>query len=415
MGLPRGLEQLDREVAVAAGAIRVLRTLRWPGAIERAFLHEAARGNLRAPRVRVAAPDLAGPKAALMALRPRLDGTHPAVVFLRQTVEDALAAADMLAGLGTDGFTEKGRQLYGAPGDAVHPGAPTTLSAARHFLRATERLRLETPRAEIDALAAAAWLREQLERIFPDDPPRVELDSSLASLASAGSRRVRLRADARFRGLQLRQLLEHEALVHTATRRSGKAQPVLSTLGLSMPRTTATQEGLATLAELLSDTLDLARLRRIALRVIGLQAAMDGADFVELYRLFLDAGQDVEESFHSARRILRGGDAVWKGGVCLGVFPKDVVYVRGFLRVHGFLLAAARAGLEDAPRRLFCGRLTLGDVLLLGPLFEDGTIQPPGVVPRWVEDADCLAAHLVFAGLLTQTSLDDLTLADFCG
>ena len=79
----------------------------------------------------------------------------------------------------------------------------------------------------------------------------------------------------------------------------------------------------------------------------------------------------------------------------------------------GVALAAARAGLRDAPRRLFCGRMTLADAVLLGPLFEDGTIRPPLVVPRWVEDADCLAAHLVFAGLLTRVSLEDVHLDDF--
>jgi len=413
MRLPARLRELDRAVTAASRGIRVLGSLRWSPDVEHAFLRGAEKGNPASPGVRIRAPDLTEPRAALEAVRPQLAGAHPALCFLRHTVDDSLAAADMLEGLGTERFTALGLQLYGAPEDPVHAGAPTTLAAAHHFLQATDRLQLHTPPADLDAAFAASWLREQLGRIFPVDPPRVELDPNLASMASAGSRRVRLRADARFRGLQLRQLLEHEALVHTATRRSGKAQPVLSALGLSTPRTTATQEGLATLAELLSDTLDLSRLRRIALRVVAVQAALDGADFVEVYRLFHDAGQDVEESFHSTRRILRGGDAVRKGGVCLGLFPKDVVYVRGLLRVHGFLLAAARAGLRDAPRRLFCGRMTLADAVLLGPLFEDGTIRPPLVVPRWVEDADCLAAHLVFAGLLTRVSLEDVHLDDF--
>ena len=407
------IQALDRRVTAAAGRIRVLSSLRWPDDVEQRFLKGAHQGNPRAPGVRLGAVDLAEPRAALKAVRPELEGAHPALRFLRETVDDSLAAADMLEGIGTERFSEIGLRLYGAPDDPVHPGAPTTLDAARHFLHATDQLQLPTPEPDLDAEAAAEWLRGQLAGIYPVDPPRVELTPGLASLASAGSRRIRLRADARFRGLQLRQLLEHEALVHIATRRSGKAQPVLSALGLSTPRTTSAQEGLATLAELLSDTLDLSRLRRIALRVIGLQAALEGADFVELFRLFRDAGQDVEDSFHSSRRILRGGDAVRSGGVAMGVFPKDVVYVRGLLRVHGFLLAAARSGLGAAPRRLFCGRLTLADAVRLGPLFDDGTIHPPLVVPRWVEDADCLAAQLVFSGLLTRVRLDGLEVEDF--
>lgn len=401
-------------MTAAASRIRVLSALRWPEDIERDFLAGALRGDPRTPDPPLPRVDLSDARAALEGVRHELVGDDPALHFLRDTVDDSLAAADMLEGIGTRRFTDVGLRLYGAPGDRVHPGAPTTLEAARHFLEATERLQLHPPEPDLDAETAARWLREQLARIYPADPPRVELDAGLASLASAGSRRIRLRADARFRGLQLRQLLEHEALVHIATRRSGKAQPVLSALGLSTPRTTATQEGLATLAELLSDTLDLSRLRRIALRVVALQAALDGAGFVDVYRLFREAGQDVEESFHSTRRLLRGGPSRRDGGRCLGIFPKDVVYVRGLLRVHGFLLAAARSGLRSAPRRLFCGRLTLADAVRLGPLFEDGTIRPALVVPRWVEDTDCLAAQLVFAGLITRVSLEDVQLEDFC-
>ena len=110
----------------------------------------------------------------------------------------------------------------------------------------------------------------------------------------------------------LRQLLEHEALVHSATKRNGRAQPLLTSLGLSAPRTTATQEGLATLAELITDTMDLVRLRRIALRIKGLDAGLSGADFLQVFDIFRQGGQPDAEAFRSAARIFRGGDV--RGG-----------------------------------------------------------------------------------------------------
>ncbi|MEC7947208.1 MAG: hypothetical protein VX265_06535, partial [Myxococcota bacterium] len=61
------------------------------------------------------------------------------------------------------------------------------------------------------------------------------------------------------------------------------------------------------------------------------------------------------------------------------------------------------------------GRLTLGDLIPLGPLSEYGISHPSCVVPRWVEAADCRAAHLVFANLLMRTSLDEGTPADLFG
>jgi uncharacterized protein (TIGR02421 family) len=406
---PEALAALDRDVTRAVDRVRVLHALQWPEDAEHRFLADAARGSPAPPGVRLPPPDLGDIDAELAALGPRLAGDHPGLGFLRRTVTCARVGAAMLVGLGTPAFPNRSLELYGRPDAPVHGGAPTTLAAARHFLERTDTLRVPPPPAELDAAAAADWLRTRLDRLFPDDPPRVELDPAMPSLAAAGSVRIRLRADGRFRAVQLRQLLEHEVLVHTATRRAGKAQPVLSALGLAAPRTTATQEGLATLAEVLSDTLDLARLRRIALRVVALQAALEGADFIDVYSIFCEGGQGVEESFHSARRVFRGGD----GHGASGVFAKDVVYVRGLLQVHGFLLAGARDGHPDLARRLFAGRLTLGDVIALEPLFEDGTIVPATRVPRWALDPDCLAAQLVFSGLVTEVDLGEVALADF--
>ena len=61
---------------------------------------------------------------------------------------------------------------------------------------------------------------------------------------------------------------EHEAFIHTLTSLNGRHQPHLKVLGLGAPRTTRTQEGLATFAEIITGAIDISRLRRIALRVV---------------------------------------------------------------------------------------------------------------------------------------------------
>jgi hypothetical protein len=106
---------------------------------------------------------------------------------------------------------------------------------------------------------------------------RVVLDPDLASKAIAGATRIRLRASARFSELDKAQLLQHEAFVHVGTALNGRAQPRLTSLSLGAPRTTQTQEGIAMLAELLTGSIDIQRLRLIALRVVAVQQALDGA------------------------------------------------------------------------------------------------------------------------------------------
>ena len=122
----------------------------------------------------------------------------------------------------------------------------------------------------------------------------------------------------------LEQLTQHEAFIHTLTLLNGKHQPHLRSLGLGAPRTTRTQEGLATFSEIMTGAIDIARLRRVALRVVMVKQALDGADFIEVFRGFLDAGQTEVESYRSAARVFRGGDV--RGKVC---FTKDGAYLEG--------------------------------------------------------------------------------------
>lgn len=403
------LVALNRQVVDLARTLKVLSALSWPEDAEGRFLQSVAAGCPTPPNVILTPPTGLVADAEFAAVAQRLDPGDPVQAWLGRTLESARAGMDLLGRLGKPGFAAASARLYGSPTDPCHPGAPSALAVARHFLRSTDRLRVSEPIATFDDEAALAWLRDQVEQAFPDDPPRVELDEGLPSLASASSMRIRLRRGARFSRVQLRQLLQHEALVHTATRRNGKNQPVLSALGLSLPRTTSTQEGLATLAELVTDTMDLARLRRIALRVVALHHALEGASFVDVWNKFRSSGQSDVESYQSAARIFRGGD----GAPDSGVFAKDGVYVGGLMRVQGFMLTAIRDGEKGFPLHLFAGRLTSGDVVDLREAFEDGTIEGPRIAPEWVRDLDCLAASLTVAGLSTQIDLDAVELESF--
>lgn len=393
----------DKAVVAAGKKVLLLGELDWPAEIERRFLAAPA-----PPKHQVVRPDVGDDRARIDAAAAGLRDDDPGEAFLVRTCDSLRATVDLLDSLGTPAFTARSLDVYGRPSDPLHLGAPTILEAAQHVVDATARLQSTPPDATLDAEAARDRLQGWLDPWFTEPRLVVELDPELASIASAGSKRVRLRADARFSELQLRQLLHHEALVHAATKRNGANQPVLKALGLSTPRTAAVQEGLATLAELITDTMDLSRLRRIALRVIAIQAALDGADFMDLVRLFQEGGQSLPDAFASSQRVLRGGDAHRHNGVSCGIFAKDLAYVRGLWTVHGFMLAAANEGRKDLPLRLFAGRLTPGDAVALEPLFHAGWITPPTVAPRWVREQDCLAAFLVFGALNTRVDLGRL-------
>lgn len=394
----------DAHISRHARRVRILGPLSWPPDVEAAFF---AAGQRRLPEPPPVSFDHDDERRALDEALAALDDSHPIGLFLARTARSYLDAADMLQGAGTPAFTERSRRLYGAPREAIAPGAPTHLEAAEQFLAASAGADAYPPEDARSAEEAAAWMRAQLATYFPEELP-VEIDDNLAALSTAGARRVRLRGGTRYDDLTLEQLLQHEALVHAATKRNGRAQPLLSCLGLSAPRTTTVQEGLATLAEMITDTMDLHRLRRIALRILAIDLALEGGDFLAVFDLFVSHGQSEAEAFRSSARIFRGGDV--RGGVA---FTKDVVYLKGLMRTHTFLLKAIQEDHRRLPMRLFAGRMTLCDALLLEPFFDSGDLIEPVTAPDWVRNLPCLSAYLTWAAFSNRIPLQQLSLDDF--
>lgn len=406
------MSELDAALPLLVRKIRVLEALAWPDGIEETFLDHWRRGQARLPDIQLQPREHSAEIAALESFIGRCDKGHPAGKFLAVTAQSYATAARMLGAIGTPAFTQYSSALYRRP-DFPYPRLKVNmLDAARFFLKTTDALlggaRIPPSLAEIPAEEFAAWMRPELDRFFGPGQISVVLDPSLAAKAIAGSSRIRLRSSALFSELDKQQLLQHEAFVHVATAQNGALQPNLKSLALGAPRTTQTQEGIATLAELFTGSMDINRLRRLALRVLAVQQALDGADFIQVFEGFLDAGQSEEESFRSTQRIFRGADL--RGG---SAFTKDAAYLTGLLGVHTLLRLAIRDNRPELVGRLFAGRLHLGDTVRLDSLFESGWLRGPVHVPDWARDLRRLAANLAFSAFITQIDLQVLDLEAF--
>ena len=246
-------------------------------------------------------------------------------------------------------------------------------------------------------------LEHRLSDVFPPNTVEVVIDPRLASKAAAGATRIRLRGDTFFSDYDLEQLLQHEAFVHSLTAINGRRQRTIKSFGLGAPRTTGPQEGLATFAELITGAIDIDRMKRIALRVVGIDRALNGADFIEVFRFFLDAGQPEAESFNSTMRIFRGAPVT--GGAA---FTKDVVYLHGLMEVHTFFRWALLNQRMELCRYFFAGRMTIADTISLTPVFEAGYLDAPGYLPPWMVRTNGLAGYLAFSIFANRISIDAL-------
>jgi uncharacterized protein (TIGR02421 family) len=406
------LLKYDKRIARLGGRIRILSGLAWPVELEARFLERWRAGTPELPQPTTQPVDHAATTEALDDILRRLDRGHPVGDWLYKTAWSYRVAAVMLSNIGNPTFTRCSTLLYGHPSTHYKSQDTTTFESAGRMLAITDQLidARYVPRVPFDIPAPefAAKLRERMGRFFTDDPVEVVLDPQLSSKATAGSKVIRIRADAMFSDLDLDQLVEHEAFIHSATMLNGKRQPWLRCLGTGAPRTTRTQEGLATFAEIITGSMDINRLRRLALRVLRLQEALAGADFIEVFRAFLDAGQSEADSYRSAARIFRGGDV--RGRVC---FTKDGAYLEGLLLVTAFIKRALHENRGDTLRMLFCGRVALGDLIALSALRDAGLIAAPHYVPPWAQHPERVLATLAFSTAAQSLRLDSFDLQRF--
>jgi uncharacterized protein (TIGR02421 family) len=309
----------------------------------------------------------------------------------------------MLANLGRPAFTKHSADLYGTPTSPLPDASTTCLGLAEQMESVMASLGAvdlgAPPPACHLALGVAEQIRAAVVEHFGDRAPEVVIVDELSANALAGPRAIRVRRKASFTDRDVHQLIHHEAYVHVGTSINGMDQVDLPILAAGHAGTTRTQEGLAVFAEFLSGTMDVDRMGRLAGRVRAIQMAMDGADFLEVYRFFQGRGLSDEQAFESSRRVFRGG--VIAGGA---PFTKDVVYLDGLLRVHNFLRAAVVAGRVDCLRLLFCGKLDIGDLPAVCWLAAEGLCRSPRFLPPWAADLRYLVAYLAYSGFLSRVN-----------
>ncbi|MFA5684983.1 MAG: flavohemoglobin expression-modulating QEGLA motif protein [Lysobacteraceae bacterium] len=402
---------LDARLTEAVKGIRLLNLLSWPASEQQRFLAAWHRGQARPPQIIYPRLDLSDVRVELAAIITASDHDHPLGEYLYRNASSYDIAARLIEALGTAEVTQCSVDLFGRPGDPLPGSDLSNLDAARHFIELSEDLDPGLANVEADYVLSAEVMQEELQEamdaFFVHHRVRVEIDPNLVAKAAAGATRIRLRSATGFTEYDRHQLLEHEAFVHSLTALNGREQPHLKSLGRTAPRITATQEGLATFAELITGAIDLQRLKRISLRIVAIDQALDGADFVDIFRLFLDAGQTEIESFASTMRVFRG--APTSGG---SAFTKDAVYLHGLLSVHTFFRWALRHRRMSLTRLLFAGKMALHDVFTLEPLFNDGTIAEPLYLPPWLSRAKGLAGTLAFSLFANRIRLDRVVAED---
>ncbi|MDO9213940.1 MAG: flavohemoglobin expression-modulating QEGLA motif protein [Methylococcales bacterium] len=388
-----------------ARRVRILRSIDWPAAVKHDFFANNAK---ELPEINYPHFDAKPTIDIIREARRMIIPISPIDQWLEREANSIETGARMLAGIGTPVFFEHSRQVYGEPTAPLRYIPVTSLELAQNIqdvIAGLARIDLGVaPSAHLSAEDVAREIEQAVSLHFGENAPKVTLVDTLSANALATADEIRIRRDARFTDRDAVQLLNHEAYIHVATSLNGRAQTDLPILGAGHPSTTRTQEGLAVFAEIISGTMELDRLQRLADRVFAIQMAIDGADFLEIYHYFLERTGNADQSFENARRVFRGG--VITGGA---PFTKDVVYLFGLLQVSNVIRAIFSAGRSDCLRLLFCGKLDVQDIPALCELAAMGLCKPSRYLPPWASDLRSLLASLTFSTFMNKIDTELMT------
>lgn len=400
------LSTISDAIVAASREVKVLPSLEWDPDLKAEFFEKKEREPPR-PVYPERRSELEKAAKQLAEIRASVTGKNAIEAWLRNTCDSYETAARMLDSIGTDDFYRHSRELYGDAGTKFVDGQTSNADLAKHLTRTLSIYRptalgvTDVPR--LTAAEVAPILEARFAKELPGEGITVTLTDDIASKAIAGADRVRLRRDAILSEREIEILVHHEGLVHVATTINGRNQPVLKVLAKGAPRTMRIQEGLAVFAEFMSGAIDVDRMRRLADRILAIEMSTNGASFLDLYRFFRDRGDEREEAFDNSQRVVRGGKV--DGGA---PFTKDVIYLDGLTRIHGYLHVAVPRGRLDDVARLFVGKIALEDMPALRELEMEGILVPPRHMPPWAKDLRFLAAYMAYSTFLKRIDMTAL-------
>ncbi len=284
--------------------------------------------------------------------------------LFRQTQDELDRLITMLADVGTRRFLPGSLQVFGGVD-------PQLLSLANDILHRFPAARGDERRdQQLDAKELARRARREIRAYQRQDPSftatvQVREDMFSGLLSSGGN--LLIGRETMVPAQRVEALLAHEVGTHLVTYFNGLAQP-LRLLSTGLAGYDALQEGLAVMSEHLVGGLSRGRLRMLAARVVAVHTLIEGADFVQTYRLLTQVhGFEKRTAYTVTLRIYRGGG-----------LTKDAVYLRGLVEILDYL----RRGGQLEP--LLVGKLAVDHVPVVRELLHRQVLRLTPLTPRYM-------------------------------
>ena len=272
------------------------------------------------------------------------------------------AQLTMLATRNTPAFRPASMVLYGTVTDDLLENARAILGLTGKGAPRGRPLKPESVAAEARALITRYRDRD------PRFDAQVEVRDDVSGLLVSRGK-LMVGSDSLVAENRLEALLAHEVGVHLLTYFNGSAQG-LEIFASGLAGYEGVQEGLGVFAEWAVGGLTRARLRLLAGRVVAVHSMLQGAGFIDTYRLLTrDHGFTPRGAFGIAARVYRSGG-----------LAKDAIYLKGFKTVVDLV-----AGGQDMTP-FWLGKIARRHVPVIEQLLLRSLVRPPALMPFFLED-----------------------------
>ena len=274
----------------------------------------------------------------------------------RQEIDHQLT---MLSTRNTSAFKAASLLQYGTVGSQLLADAHAILARPKPRKHSGETV------GALEVAEAARSLVVQYQAIDKRFDAAIEVRDDVASLLVSG-RKLMIASSTTMQRSRVDALLAHEVSVHLLTHFNGAAQG-LTVFRTGLANYEGLQEGLGVFAEWAVGGLSASRMRLLAGRVVAVDAMLDGAEFVEVYRGLVDRSRP------EAQTGVRHRDA----RVPLGRFRQGPHLSEGLPGRDGDL-SAAGASLDP----FWIGKIARDHVDAIEELIQRKLVQPPAVQTR---------------------------------
>ncbi len=410
------IKDLSKRIVAAQHNIRILDQIKWDDTIKQDFFnHKCQKQPLVNAEYYQSKPlpfDVAEKmeefRLILRDTQNQLGQYSSVTRLIKRQCDEYIRAVQMLSARGTPAFNELSMELYGSPDDVFYAGGPRLSQLGFLLFDILTSLDVQLQSASdlerYPAEQAQSLLQARLNLFFDQHHGKVNVmvsDGMIAD-AAAGADSIKLNKNAMFSDRELKYLEVHEGWVHVGTTLNGAMQPYCFFLSKGSPSTSVIQEGLAVITEVVTFSSYPGRMRKITNRVIAIDKVNQGADFLDIYRYFLECGLTQDDSYNQSVRVFRG--SIPTGGP----FTKDLSYAKGFVLIYNFICYAISQHRVDTIPLLFTGKLALDDLPLLIELKEQSLITAPVYLPPQFRDLAALSVWMSFSLFLNKFDFNEI-------